>query len=104
MADCCMCGISVVTTNFVKVPSKALAWEETGKWVGLCDTCLKACNKTGDSTRSTNKGTCSLCKTRNTPLYKVKYTRPSLSGREDAEAPVCVKCLKASRFTSTNPY
>jgi len=104
MADCYLCGESVVTTNFVKVPSRSLAWEETGRWVGLCDDCLKACVRADDGGRSTQKGTCALCRMRETPLYRVTYTVPSLGKPAKVEAWVCRECLRACRYTATRPY
>jgi len=104
MADCCLCGLSVVTTNFVKVPSQTLAWEETGRWVGLCDSCLKACVRADDSERTEHKGVCDICGIKDIPLYGVKYTETSLEKPVKVKARVCKKCLKACRYTSTQPY
>jgi len=104
MADCCMCGLSVVTTNFVKVPSRTFAWKETGRYVGLCDGCLKACVSTDNSGSPALRGTCAICGIGNLQLYPVKYIIPSMEGREKSSVFVCSKCLKASRYTATEPY
>ena len=104
MADCYLCGLSVVTTNFVKVPSDALAWEETGRWMGLCDGCLRACGRADDSARSARKGHCAICRVRDVPLYRVSYAGPSLGRPKKDEAWVCRECLKACRYTATRPY
>lgn len=102
MADCELCGAARPTLCPVKVKDPGvLAAYPTGTWRGINEECLNSCIEANKKRVLIKAKKCSLCGTRNVPLYQVKIEVPIFQEpyHRQIDRAICESCFEACEDT-----